>query len=323
MERFLERHKKMLLVLGLLLLAAALVWAAAELSGQANALAQDAGDSSADMEMVSLDTIKPAKQTKDTPQPPPCDWAKEKALKQKLNANNAQYKQLRAKAKSELQGTGQVSPGTKSAVMASAKEFKSLSDQYAAMWDACKCKTRANTARKSGNSRLKSAAVLVGGDINEGLLTDMQSAQQEMKAARREYVREATEGGELSDQDMADLSATVVPQAKQVAAQVQQLVNNVTSLLGNLQSSAGDAAKAALSKVATGGGAAGAKEAAASELLKPVKTLLGVSQNMLTNATALVEDAIGLATGKAPSMAGLAETAGKMAPCFIESAEEE
>ena len=320
MEQVLIRHKKLLIVLGLLLLAAALVWAAAELSGQANALAQDAGGNSADMEMVTLNTIKQPKKTKNSPKPPNCDWAKERSIKGQLDANDAQYKQLRARAKQELRSSGSVSAGTKSSVMSSAKKFDSLCEQYAQMWDACNCKTRAKTARKSGKSRLKSAAVLVAGNINSGALSDMQSANEDMKAARREYARKAAGDGELSPEDMKSLQSSVVPQAKMVVSNVSALLKGVTDLLGNLKSSAGDAAGGLLDKIKSGGSAAGAASGAAGDLLKPVTTLSTVTKAMLSNANALVADAVSLATGSMP--AGMGGAAGKMLPCFVESTEE-
>ena len=318
MKRVWKNRKKLLMVLGLVLLAAALVWAAAELSGQANGLAQDAGNNSADMEMVTLNTIKKPQKTKASPTPPPCDWQKERQIKGQLDANDAQYKQLRAKAKSELSGSGKVSPATKSAVMNSAQKFNSLCEQYAAMWDACNCNTRGKTARKTGQSRVKSAAVLVSGEINEGALDDMQSAQNDMKAARREYVATATEGGELAPEDMSALNANVVPQAQQVVTQVAALVTGVTSLLNNIRSQVSAGPQGALGAVI---GAAGAGQDPISALLKPVTTLLSVTQNMLGNAEALVSDSISLATGKAP--AGVVPGMGKMAPCFVESLEKD
>ena len=75
------RHRKLLLVLGLILLAAALVWAAAELSGQANSLAQDAGSNSADMEMVTLNTSNNPQKQKIRPNRLPVTGKKNAALK--------------------------------------------------------------------------------------------------------------------------------------------------------------------------------------------------------------------------------------------------
>lgn len=325
MRDFVKKHKKPLMIIGLVLLAAALVWAAAELSGQANSLAQDAGDNSADMEMVTLNTIKKPQKTKSSPKPPPCDWKKERQIKNSLDSNDAKYKSLRAKAKSELKSTGKVSSGTKNAVMKSASEFKNLCDQYAKMWDACNCKTRAKTARASGNSRMKSAAVLVGGDIDDRTLADMQSAQEAMQQARREYVQTAVDGGELSDEDKGDIRVTVIPQIRSLMSNTQSLLTGVTSLFTNIQKEAGGAAMDSLTKLATGD-AGGAANAAASRLLNPVKALLAVAKSMLSGVKALLADAQALVAGQMP--AGVADVTSDMAkkmggPCFIMSTEEE
>lgn len=318
MKGFYKNHRKALLIIGLLLMAAVLVWAAAELSGQANSMAQDAGSNSADMEMVTLNTIKKPEKTKDSPKPPPCDWKKERSIKKQIDANDRKYKSLRSKAKSELKGTGKVSSGTKNAVMASAGEFKKLCDQYAAMWDACKCRTRAKTARKTGETRLKSAAVLVGGDIDEAKLKDMQDSQDEMKVARREYVVKATEGDEISDADKGDLQSNVVPQIKGLITDSQALVTNVTSLLGDIQDQATGGGISSLTKMASGGGAS-----AVSSLLSPVKTLMSVAKGMLTNVQALLSDAQSLIAGSLTgATSSLTSGGGKISPCFIGAAEE-
>ena len=322
MKRFYRKHHKVLLVVGLLLLVAALVWAAAELSGQANALAQDAGDSSADMEMTTMDTIKKPQKTKDSPKPPPCDWQKERQIKRAIDANNAQYKGLRSRAKSEMRGAGKVSSGTSNAVMASAKEFRKLSYDYADMWDACKCRTRAKTARKSGDSRLKSAAVLVGGDIDEAKLKEMRAAQDDMRDARRQYAKKAADGDELSDADKGDIKANVVPQIKGLTSQVQGLVTGTTSLLGDIKKQATGGGLSGLTKLAKTA-ASGDAGSVASKLLKPVTTLLNVAKSMLSNVQALASDARTLISGKASS--AVSGAGGKPMgglPCFIETAEQ-
>ena len=314
MKRVVSKHKRVLMVLGLVLLGAALVWAAAELSGQANSLAQDSGSNSADMEMLSVDTIKPPQKTKNSPKPPPCNWGQEKNLRGKIKANDNRYKGLRSKAKSEMNGAGKVSSGTKSAVRSSAKEYKGLNDQYASMWDSCNCKTRAKLARKSGASRIKSAEVLIADEIDSGLLGDMQDAQDEMKSARSDYVAKANEGGELSEGDRSNLNSTVVPQAKSLLTQVQTFSNGVTKLLGDVKSGAtGGGLKGLTSMVK------GAKEGGASSLLKPVSSLANVAKSMLSGVKALISDAVALATGKMSGAAsGMTGKVGGM--CFIETA---
>ena len=101
------KKRRFWLILGLLILAAALVWAAAELSGQANGLAQDAGNNSADMEMTTLNTIKKPARTKDAAAPPACDWAKERGIKSSIDANDAQYKNLRGPRQERNEQFGQ------------------------------------------------------------------------------------------------------------------------------------------------------------------------------------------------------------------------
>jgi hypothetical protein len=318
MKAVYAKHRKLILVLGLILLAAALVWAAAELSGQANSLAQDAGSNSADMEMVTLNTIKKPAKTKDSPKPPPCDWKKERSIKKAIDAEDAKYKRLRSKAKSELNATGKVSGGTKSAVMSSANTFKKLCYDYAAMWDACKCRTRAKTARKSGDSRIKSAEVLVGGDIDEGKLKAMQRAQDDMKAARREYVKKATAGGEISDQDKSDLKSTVVPQIKSLMGQTQALVSGSTNLLTDIQKGATGGGLSGLTKM-TKSAASGGSGSVAKTLLKPVTALVSVAKSMLSNVQALFSDAQSLIAGKVTGGGG--GTMGGL-PCFVGASEE-
>ncbi|MBF0529056.1 MAG: hypothetical protein HQK55_07265 [Deltaproteobacteria bacterium] len=344
MKKFYRKNRKLLLVLSLILLAAAIVWAAAELSGQANSLAQDAGSNSAGMEMTTLNTVKPPAKTKDSPQPPACDWAKERQIKGALDRNDASYKQLTTKAKSEMSGTGKVSPATQSALMSSAREFKSLCDQYATMWDACKCYTRGKTARATGNSRIKSAEVLAAG-LDQNKMNQMQSAQTDMKNARREYVQSAVDGGEISDADKADIKSNVVPQIQTLLGQSESLVTGVTRLLGDIQggitsgvsqattsgiSSLTDMAKSAT----TGGGTTSASAAASSaktkvaaasttSLLQPVQALLSLATSLFDGVKSLFSDAQSLISGGAAgAAAGLVTGDKKMSPCFVGASED-
>ena len=202
--------------------------------------------------------------------------------------------------------------------MNSANQFKKLCYDYAAMWDACKCRTRAKTARKTGDSRIKSAAVLVGGDINEGNLKAMQRAQDDMKAARRAYVKKATAGGEISDADKSDLKSTVVPQIKSLMSQTQSLVTGSTSLLGDIQKGATSGGLSGLTKMAKSA-KSGGTSSVAKTLLKPVTALVSVAKSMLSNVKALFSDAQSLIAGKVTGGGG--GTMGGL-PCFVGASEE-
>jgi hypothetical protein len=289
MKRIVKKHKKALMVIGILLLLAAIAWAAAELSGQANSMAQDAGSNSAELEMITMDTLK-----KPSKNPPPCDWKKETQLRKKISKNDAQYKKLVAKAKSETKGDGKVTEKTHDAVLNQANSYKDLQDQYASLWSACNCKTRAKLAKSLGNTRVKSAAVVVS-EIDQEKLDEMNAAQQEMKAARREYVEKAAANDELSTADKKSIQANVIPQTNKMMITMKKFVQDIAGLMTEVQESA---EKMSSQKSGGIGGMFGAAKSLVSTgtgLFKKVQTLSSVANNMSTNTQDLMTDAQTLA----------------------------
>jgi hypothetical protein len=120
MIRILTRSpRKMYLIIFAILLIAAVVWAAAELSGQANRKSLEAAEGSAEMEMVSLDTIRPPKKDK----APNCDWQKEKDLRNGIKAKDEEYKELVQAAKTEVGAQAKVSDETKAKILESAQGY--------------------------------------------------------------------------------------------------------------------------------------------------------------------------------------------------------
>ncbi|THB68507.1 MAG: hypothetical protein D6E12_06445 [Desulfovibrio sp.] len=286
MSAFFRRHRIWIFTL-LVLAAAAIVWAATQ--GQADALAQDAGDSSTDMEMATLDTIEPPSeevQAEKAAQSPDCDWSQERDLRHMIEANNDEYKQLTAQAQSEM-GGGAVSSGTRDAVMASANEHKALQDQYAAMWSACDCRTRANVATESGNTRLANAEVVVGG-ANSDNMENLEASQAKLKTARSEYAQDMKQSNELSADSKARIRASARPRAEALLTDVTDLVLQITSLVNEISSvssmSGGDVASAAA------GCAASAASGGDMSLLTNARTLLILAEAMLTNAESLITD---------------------------------
>ena len=83
------------------------------------------------------------------------------------------------------------------------------------MWDACNCRTRAKTARATGESRLKSATVVVSG-LEDGTLDAMRAAQKRMQESRREYAFGAADAREISAEDQADIRANLIPRVQDV-----------------------------------------------------------------------------------------------------------
>jgi hypothetical protein len=285
MKNNINKRKKKLLIIGAILLVAAIAWAASELSGQSNAMAQDAGSNSAELEMITLDTLK-----KPSKQPPPCDWQKEKSLRHEIEENDKQYKPLVEKAKSEMNSSGKVSDATQKKVMGQANAYKELQDQYAAMWSECNCKTRANLATNLGNTRIKSADVVVS-EIDQDKLNEMSAAQEELRLARREYVNEAAEKDELSKEDKRDIQANVIPQTNKLLGTMQAFVQQVFGLMNEVQEAASQVSSAKSGGITSIFGSAKSLLSTGPALFKKVQTLSTVSKSMLTNTQDLMSDA--------------------------------
>ena len=294
MPKIIRRHQKALMAIGLILLLAAIVWAAAELSGQANSMAQDAGSNSAELEMITLDTLK-----KPSRQPPPCDWQKEKELRHKIAENDAKYKELIAKTKSEVKSSGKVTEPTQDEVLGQANAYNDLQDQYSSMWGACKCKTRANLATKLGTTRIKSAAVVVS-EIDQEKLDEMNAAQEEMKAARREYAQKAAANDELSEEDKKDIQANVIPQINNMMTTMMKFIQEIAGLMNEVQQSA---QKMTSGKDGAGGlfGAAKSMSSTGTGLFKKVQTLSTVANNMSKNVQDTMSDAQTLIGSSVPT----------------------
>ena len=289
MKAWIKEHRKLVLVF-LVLVAATLVWAGAELSGQANKSSADAGSNSMDMEMATMDTVQPPKDEKKAKkaEAPNCDWQAERDIRKQIDANNEEYKGYADKAQSERNSAGVVSAPTKEKVLGLAQEYKGLNDDYAAMWDACNCKTRAGVARDAGNTRVSSADVLVADQIDDTKTDKLEADQQKLRTSRRAYVEEASKNDELSKQDKQNIRTNTLPKAQAVVQNATAYLSQIQSLVNQIQSAA--------SMVSSGnvaGMASCAARSAASgdiELLTSVKTLLALATSLLGNAEDLQAD---------------------------------
>ncbi|KIX16099.1 hypothetical protein [Dethiosulfatarculus sandiegensis] len=263
-----------------LLLLGGIVWATAELSGQANALAQDSGKNSAEMEELSLAILKKPS----GPTPPPCDWQKEKTLRKQIEEKDKKYKEL-VKTSPEPGACGE---DFKDQVIGLAEEYYKLQKQYAVMWEKCNCKSRAKLAHKLADSRKKSAQVVVS-EADSDKLNEMQTAQEELSQARREYAQEAKQSKSLSVEDRKKIQSSVIPKVSSTINQFVAFSANVAALLQEVKKT---------TEKATSGGVGGflsaAKDMASgggTKLLNTTKTLLAVSKSMVGNAKGLMQDA--------------------------------
>lgn len=284
------KSKKFLLISLIVILVAAIVWAT---MGQANQQAVESASLSAEMERANLKITKVSKKN------PKVDRKKAEELFKKIDDNDSQYQAIVAKAKSEVKSAGKVSEGTKNQALKLANDYKALCDQLAAVFQAGNDTTRVNMIKTLGNNRIKSATVLVN-DIDQQKLNEMKQAQEAVKVARQNYVRQAMANDELSDQDKKDIRMKALPQINKLIPMCNQLVQEVTSLVQELQKAAQDVTSSVSSgnPMAALKGATGAAQMVsnASNLLNRVQTLLTVVQAMAANAQSLLADAQTLAS---------------------------
>ena len=270
----LKRIRPIWIILFLLALTV-VVWAAAELSGQANKSAADAGASSADMEMASLDTIKPSKKAPDV------DWKKEQQIRKQLEDQDKAYKPLVNNARKEADSKGIVSDPTRKQLLSAAGKFKETSYAYADVWEKGKCTTRAKLAREAGDTRVASADLIASGADSKK--ADALKAQQaKMNEARNIYAKEAKANDELSPADKAAIKTSVMPRAQKLVGDTAGLVTQITKLLDQVKSQASPAGL--LGSLSSGSGSS------PTSLLSPVTSLLSLAQGLASNAKSLVSD---------------------------------
>lgn len=276
--------RKILTVLLLLAMTAGLVWAGAELLGQANKSAADAGSNAADLEMASLDMIKPSTNA------PNVNWNQLSKIRKQMDANTAQYKKLAA----SVQGDS-VSPQTKEKGMKLAKDFQVLCEKEAKLWDQAKnCPTRAKLAREAGVTRVANAEMTFSG-ADQDKIDAYNKQMEKMQDARSSYVSDAK--GDLSEQDRADLQQTLLPKAQNLLSSVTGLSTQVAALLSDVTSQAGGALSGdpmAIAGCARQVAGSSSSDNPAAALLYPVKALYGMVTSLLSNIESLISDIMSL-----------------------------
>lgn len=280
-----QRLRKFLVAAFLTALTAGLVWAGAELLGQANKSAADAGSNAADLEMASFDMIKPSSNA------PNVNWSQERSLRKQMDANTAQYKRI----VSSLNGQ-KASESTRSQGMKLAYAFRDLSEKYAAVWDAAgNCQTRAKLAREAGISRVASAEMAFSG-ADADKIDAYNKQMKKLQDARSDYVDDAK--NDLSAEDRKSLQDNLLPKAQNLLSSVTTLSTQVTNLLSEVTSQAGSLASG--DPMAIAGCARQALSGASSDnpamaLLSPVKALSSMVMSMLSSVKGLISDIMSLA----------------------------
>ena len=266
----------------LLMLFAALVYAATELLGQTNKSAADAGSTGADMEMATLESIKPSKSK-------PAKPSEQQRLLSKIRSIDREYKALVNKARSETMSTSHVSPATRSAGVACANRYQQASEEYAAYWERNGNPKQANVAHQTGLARVKNAD-MVFNDVDSSKISDYNDQQDKVAKARREYLAEAK--GDLSDADRAALKSTLLPRLQKMTGEVTSLVSQITSLLNQARSAAGGnvGAIGGCAKQLVSGGIADGPAG----LIAPLTSLLSLTKGLGNNIGSMISDVTSL-----------------------------
>jgi len=258
-----------------------LLWAALDLNGQSNKTAADAGSNAADMDMASLDSIKPKATSK-------INWKQEKALRSKIDQADSQYRKILETANAEISSAQKVSDATRDSGMTSAKSFQDASEEYAAFWDKNDGKSRAKLAREAGLSRVKSAEMALN-NISKDKIEAYNTQQDSLRKAQTEYMNEAKT--DLSSADKASLKANLAPKIQKIAGNLATLMQGVTGLISQVkeQVSAGgiSGAVGGCAKTVTSGGSA---SDGVSALISPLTSLLSLVKGMTGNVQGMLSD---------------------------------
>ncbi|MDR2054413.1 MAG: hypothetical protein LBQ10_00855 [Desulfovibrio sp.] len=275
----LKKSRRIALWLLLSTLMAGLLWAGVELLGESNKVTADAGSNAADLEMASLDAVKPDAKVKAK------GVSREVALKRKITQiDNAYIARLNA-AKSEIASGGEVREATRSAGLKLARDYKEANDELSAWYDGHGSASRAEVCRAVGESRVASAEMAF--NKIDGDKIDASNAKQDaLNKALKTYLADAR--NDLTDAERASIKASMTPRLQQLSSNVQTLISQVTSLLNQVSSSASPAAMAgcAAKTVATSSDPSDV----AGSLLMPLKSLLSLVKGMAGNISGMMSD---------------------------------
>jgi hypothetical protein len=274
-----KKARKVTLWVLLSMFVAGLLWAAADLLGESNKQVADAGSNAADMEMASLDSVKPEAKAKSK------GVSREVSLKRTIAQLDKNYQARLNTAKSELAAGGEVREATRNAGLKIAADFKAANDQLASWYDGHGLASRAQVCRSVGESRVASADMAFN-KIDSGKIDAYNTKQDALSAAVKAYLADAQ--NDLSPEERAQIKSSLGSRLQQLSGNLTQLVSSVMNLLNQVQSGASPMAAAgcAAKQVASG---AGASDMAGS-LLSPLTSLLSLVKGMASKVQGMLSD---------------------------------
>ena len=291
MQTMRGRGKKIVVVLVAVGLAGLLVWAAKELSGQANRMSQQAGVNSVDYEIAALDSMESPATEEKKPEPPPCEWLKLRDLRHEVDANNEAHK----KAVDRIQKDGGANKESKKKLLGLAKEYKEANEEMASLYDDCNCGTKAKTHRELAATRMASAEVVVANEIESKDLEKLQKSQNRVAEAHTDYAQ-SVESDNVTPEEKERLRAKVLPTLNGYVKKSAEFVKGVVALVDEVAAEGSEVTGAEKSKNPLKMiGAAKRAKGTVGGLLKHVRSLLKLAKGSEKNMKVIQANAQRLA----------------------------
>ena len=266
-----KRHKFLSIGLGLLL-ACSVVWAVADLAGQANQTAANAGLQQSKATLLSLKNAKP------TVQKSSINWKKYNDLQNKFNVAADELTKLEDNAQKAL-ANGPLSDADKKAGLDAAQKVKTAGEKFAAFQEKSNCITLAKQTR-TGIDSLLANADLVFNDIDADKISAASEKNAQFTNAKKDYLADAKTN--LSDADKAEMKSNMIPALQDLGTQVNALTGQIANLLSDVKNQVAGGGVGGLVSCASN---AATSDNPAATLLTPITSLLDLVKNLGTSIT--------------------------------------
>lgn len=276
-----SKMRKVLLWVLLVMLIAALVYAADALLSQSNKASSDVLAEGCNTEMATL-KVSSTKQDKAKQSGSNINWNQWTKLEKAVEQADNQYKPWAARANAESSTTGKVSDATRNGGMAAAQKFQTACNAFADFQEKSKCITRAKATRQTGKARVAQADALFN-PMDSDKISAYNDEMSALSKARKEALADIK--ADASSSDLASLKQGLAPRLSNMSSRLTALVQQIVGLLDMIRSQAGGglsvgAVAGCMAKQAASGGVSGV-----ADLLSPVTNLLSLAKAMVSNVS--------------------------------------
>lgn len=222
-----SKTKRILLWLVLTILLGGILYAAQDESGQANKHAADAGEIGGELEVASMDVIKPSKNPARK-----VNVSQDKKIDAKIKRIDGDYKRLLKKAQGEAASAGMVSEATRNAGIASAAQYKDACEERAVLWEKKDNQYQAALMRETGAARVNNAEMSFN-NADRSRSKSYNAQLDKMAAARKAYFDNCKD--DMTDSDRAAVKSTMTGRVDKIQGDISNLISNVTGLINQIQ----------------------------------------------------------------------------------------